>query len=263
MRLILILTIFLWGEFLYGQLTKIEKVYDSEWTIGKEDVQLKIYRFDSIAAAKKYVDQELLRLSVSPKELLYTDRNAYYFNHSSRRTTLRVRQGRFYAKIYTKKKKTAFDIASVFLSRLPDYLSYPPPPPPPPPPPIEPEVEEIFKVVEVFPSFSASCDSLKDNALRIGCTKKLVEEYLFELIEYEYPEIIKVDKNITETIVVSYTVESTGEIRNVKILKAVNQQLGEMVKTALEKIDLRPEWTPYKARGRNISVEILQEIKFQ
>ena len=134
----------------------------------------------------------------------------------------------------------------------------PPPPPPPPPPPsavneiIENEEEttdKIFMVVEDMPRFE-------------GCTDETcTQTKIFQFIEKKtkYPPIAK-ENNITGRVFVSFVVDKTGKVTNVKILRGINKHLDA---EAIRVVSSLPEFFPGKQRGKFVKVQYNLPITFK
>lgn len=174
------------------------------------------------------------------------------------------------------------------LAELPPVTAPPPPPPPPPPPakpPVEPEleivpdeveieepdfeddfadmeidmdapepsneVEEIADVPLMFvknqPHFT-ECADLKTNLERDQCTKKLINQRIME--NFTVPEI---DKEIGASgiILVQFVISKTGEVKNVQIVKGMNDRLDKEAINALKKL---PKMIPGKTLDKPVSI---------
>ncbi len=131
-----------------------------------------------------------------------------------------------------------------------------PPPPPPPPPPPQPEVQEIFKVVEEMPRFPG-CEDLRDKNERLKCSQEKMLKYVYD--NMNYPEVAK--KNQVEgTVVIQFVVEKTGNIKGAKIVRDIGAGCGA---EALRIINLMPKWNPGKQRGRPVRVQYNFPVKFK
>ncbi len=149
-----------------------------------------------------------------------------------------------------------------------------PPPPPPPPPPIdeedivedeeeienefemedtesdedeeiiieEEEEEEFFMVVENMPEFPGG---------DLGLMKYIQKNVRYPAIAKEY--------NITGKVYVSFIVDKTGSVTNVKIVRGVDKNLDA---EALRVVKSLPKYTPGRQMGRPVRVMFTIPINF-
>jgi len=167
----------------------------------------------------------------------------------------------------------------------------PPPPPPPPPPEIEvvedeeiledePEIEdteieedevvevpevaeeeeeveeqEVFFVVEDMPKFKG-CEGLSGDAAAT-CTMGKIQSYIAKV---DYPQIA-MDNDIEGKVWVSFVVDKTGSVVDVKILRGVDKLLDN---AALKHIKRMPKFaSPGKQRGKPVKLMYKVPISFQ
>jgi len=136
-----------------------------------------------------------------------------------------------------------------------------PPPPPPPPPPAEPEMEEIFRVVEEMPRFPG-CESI-DGTMKEkqACAEKKLLEFIYSNIQY--PSIAR-ENGIEGNIVVQFVVDQEGKIGNVEILRNLGGGLGEETIRVVKLMnDLPQRWSPGKQRGKAVKVAYILPVKFK
>ena len=107
----------------------------------------------------------------------------------------------------------------------------------------EPEVEEIFMVVEDAPEFPGGTEALL--------------KYLREHIKY--PPICR-ENNIQGRVLVSFVVNKDGSIVDPEIVKGVNPSLD---KEALRVIAGMPNWKPGKQRGKEVRVKFTVPVNFR
>ena len=107
----------------------------------------------------------------------------------------------------------------------------------------EPEVEQIFDVVEENPEF-------------IGGMAKLYE-YLGKNIKY--PEMAK-ENSIQGRVYVQFVVWKDGTIRDVNVVRGVHPTLD---KEAVRVVKSMPKWTPGKQRGKPVNARFTLPIKFK
>lgn len=101
---------------------------------------------------------------------------------------------------------------------------------------------EIFTVVEESPTFPGG------DAARI--------QFLQENIKY--PQIAR-ESSIQGTVYVTFVVERTGKVTDVKILRGIG---GGCDEEALRVIKAMPSWNPGKQRGKPVRVQFNMPIKF-
>ncbi|MBK7406967.1 MAG: energy transducer TonB [Saprospirales bacterium] len=135
------------------------------------------------------------------------------------------------------------------------------PPPPPPPKMKEPEVEEIFKIVEQMPRFPG-CDNISgDNSAKSECANKKLMEFIYANIQY--PAIAR-ENNVEGTVVVQFVVDTDGTISNAKVVRDIGAQCGDEALRIVELMNNMPEkWTPGKQRGRPVKVLFMLPVKFK
>ena len=180
--------------------------------------------------------------------------------------------GAFEYKTY---EKIAYNLGSLSLDDLEEEIipitqqEVKPPPPPPPPPEIieiveddvviedeieiedtesdedevieiiEEDDEEVFMVVEKMPEFTYK--------------KKKGAEAIFKFIneKVSYPAIAK-EYNITGKVYVSYVVDRSGKVINVKVVRGVDKNLDA---EAVRVVKLMSPWyTSGKQRGKSVNV---------
>ena len=154
-----------------------------------------------------------------------------------------------------------------------------PPPPPPPPPPdeiiiveddeeieeveiedtesdeelevIEEEEEttdEVFMVVEDMPLFEGCSDET--------CTQTKIMQFIAR--KTKYPPIAK-ENNITGKVYVSFVVDKSGKVANVKVLRGVDKYLDA---EAIRVVKTMPKFKPGKQRGKPVKVQYNVPISF-
>lgn len=154
------------------------------------------------------------------------------------------------------------------------------PPPPPPPPPdeivivedeeeLENEIEiedtesdedleieeeeettdEVFMIVEDMPRFEGCTDD--------QCTQLEIMKYIAK--KTKYPPIAK-ENNITGRVFVSFVVDKSGKVTNVKVLRGVDKYLDA---EAVRVIQSMPKFKPGKQRGKAVNVQYNVPINFK
>ena len=135
------------------------------------------------------------------------------------------------------------------------------PPPPPPPKMKEPEVEEIFKIVEQMPRFPGCDDFPGDNSAKSDCANKKLMEFIYSNIQY--PAIAR-ENNVEGTVVIQFVVDTDGSISNAKVVRDIGAQCGDEALRIVELMNNMPEkWTPGKQRGRPVKVLFMLPVKFK
>jgi protein TonB len=102
--------------------------------------------------------------------------------------------------------------------------------------------DEVFVKVDVMPEFPGGMDDLS---------------YFF-YTHLKYPEDAKKAK-IEGTVFVSFIIDETGKVKNVKTLKGVHPSLD---KEAVRVASQMPNWTPGKQNGKNVKVQFNLPVKF-
>ncbi len=149
-----------------------------------------------------------------------------------------------------------------------------PPPPPPPPPPIE-EENIVDDEEEIENEFEME-DSESDEEEEIIIEEEEEEEFFMVvenmpefpggdlgLMKYiqknvRYPAIAK-EYNITGKVYVSFIVDKTGSVTNVKIVRGVDKNLDA---EALRVVKSLPKYTPGRQMGRPVRVMFTIPINF-
>ncbi|MBO9155155.1 TonB family protein [Chitinophaga sp. GCM10012297] len=126
---------------------------------------------------------------------------------------------------------------------LPIRFTLAPPPPPAPGKGKGPDKDGVFTFVEQPPSFKGG-----DNALN---------QYLATNIRYP-SEAAK--KDVQGIVFVSFQVDKTGVIKNVKTVGA--KKGGGLEEEAIRVVKNMPDWTPGKQDGKNVAVQFNLPIRF-
>ena len=135
------------------------------------------------------------------------------------------------------------------------------PPPPPPPPPPEPEVEELFKVVEQMPRFPGCEDESGNNQEKYQCAQKKLLEFVYKNVKY--PAIAR-ENGIQGRVVVQFVVEKDGSITDANVVRDIGAGCGEESLRVVELMNSMPEkWTPGRQRGQPVRVQFTLPISFK
>ncbi len=136
-----------------------------------------------------------------------------------------------------------------------------PPPPPPPPPPPEPEVEEIFKVVEQMPRFPGCENEAGDDKAKKACADKKMLQFIYKNIKY--PAIAR-ENGVEGTVVIQFVVEKDGSIKDARIVRDIGAQCGsEALRVVNMMNSMGGKWTPGKQRGKSVRVQFNLPVKFR
>ena len=104
--------------------------------------------------------------------------------------------------------------------------------------------EEVFFIVESMPQFQG------------GGVEKFIN-YVMKNIKY--PEEAA-EKGIEGRIIIQFTVDKTGKIKNIKIIRGVDKLLDD---EAIRVIKNAPIWSPGMQRGRSVDVQMTIPISFK
>jgi len=102
--------------------------------------------------------------------------------------------------------------------------------------------QEIFQVVENAPAFPGGD----------GARMKFLQENI------KYPQMAK-ESGIQGTVYVTFVVERSGAVTDVKILRGIG---GGCDEEALRVVNNMPKWEPGKQRGKPVRVQFNMPIKF-
>lgn len=105
------------------------------------------------------------------------------------------------------------------------------------------ESSQVFTIAEVMPTFPGGEGALN--------------QFLSNTIKY--PELAK-KNNISGTVYVSFIVDKSGVIRNIKILRGANEVLDA---EAIRVITKMPNWIPGMQKGENVDVIYNLPINFR
>lgn len=165
-----------------------------------------------------------------------------------------------------------------------------PPPPPPPPPDIievvedeveleeelemeetetdedeiieiieeEEETDEVFSfaVVEDKPIFPG-CEGMADKNAQVACLNQKLAEHI--RANFKYPPMAK-DMGIQGRVFVQFTINRSGTVSDVQVVRGVNKDLDAEAVRIVKKI---PKMIPAKQRGKPVSVAYTLPITFR
>lgn len=137
-----------------------------------------------------------------------------------------------------------------------DFVRENMPPPPPPPSAVneiieneEETTDEVFMIAEDMPMFKGCSDD--------QCTQGEILKFIAR--NTMYPPIAK-ENNITGRVFVSFIVDKTGKVTNVKILRGIDKHLDA---EAIRVVSSLPEFFPGKQRGKFVKVQYNVPISFK
>ncbi|MEM8909614.1 MAG: TonB family protein [Bacteroidota bacterium] len=139
---------------------------------------------------------------------------------------------------------------------LPQPIATPQPPAPPEVLP-EPEVVPVFDVVEEMPRFPGCEEVGVSKKAKLECANNKLLNYLSR--QLKYPRMA-VERNVQGNVYVSFVIEETGSISDIKILKGPGEGLGA---EALRVVRKMPSWIPGKQRGRPVKVRYVLPVRFR
>ena len=179
---------------------------------------------------------------------------------------------------YRSYEKTAYNLGDLNLEDLEEEIipitkqEEKPPPPPPPPPEIIEIVEDDIEIEEEIEIEDTESD--EDEIIEI---EEEDDDEFFMVVEnmpefpggdlglmkfiqknVKYPAIAK-EYNITGKVYVSFIVDKTGQVTNVKIVRGVDKNLDA---EALRVVKSLPKYKPGKQRGKPVRVMFTIPINF-
>ncbi|MEM9885934.1 MAG: energy transducer TonB [Bacteroidota bacterium] len=134
------------------------------------------------------------------------------------------------------------------------------PPTPPPAPPVIEEEEPIFVIVEDMPRFPG-CKDIFDEDEAKKCTDMALTKFLYKNLKY--PPIAR-ENGIDGTCVVRFTIEKSGKVSGIELLRDQGGGLGaESVRVVKLMQDQDIEWRPGMQRGQPVRVSFTLPVKFK
>lgn len=133
------------------------------------------------------------------------------------------------------------------------------PPPPPPPPPAEPEMAEIFKVVEEMPRFPG-CEDLLTITERKTCSEQKLLAFIYANISY--PAMAR-ENGVEGTVVLRFVVNEKGFIDNAEVVRDIGAGCGDESLRVIKLMNnMEARWIPGRQRGRPVKVYYTLPVKF-
>lgn len=114
----------------------------------------------------------------------------------------------------------------------------------------------FLKVETVLPRFPG-CEDLAKSEDRDQCSQKMLMEYLFSNIKY--PETYS-KYNVQGTVVASYTVDKSGKVKDIRILRSIGAGFDKEVQRVLNDMPLQ---IPGTINGQVADIEMKLPIKFK
>ena len=132
--------------------------------------------------------------------------------------------------------------------------------PPPPPPPPEPEVEEIFTVVEEMPRFPG-CEDKTDKAERKKCADEKMLQFIYKNIKY--PPIAR-ENGVEGSVVIRFYIDKDGTVKDPQILKDIGAGCGTEAMRVVNLMNgMGEKWIAGKQRGKAVKVYFNLPVRFR
>lgn len=123
------------------------------------------------------------------------------------------------------------------------------------PAPVEEEPTELVIRAERMPCLD-KCTVIELESERRKCTEEALLSFIYS--QLKYPRIAK-QNNLEGRVVVSFVVNSTGNVTDIKTLRDIGGGCGLAVEEVLAQL---PKWSPGKQNGRPVHVQYTIPIKF-
>lgn len=136
-----------------------------------------------------------------------------------------------------------------------------PPAPPAPPAPKKEEPAEIFTIVEQMPRFmDAECEKLSDQKAKDECAQKKMLQYIYQNVKY--PALAR-ENNIEGRAIVTFVVEPSGQISDVRLARELQGGLGEEAVRVVNMMAKEKKWVAGEQRGKKVRVRFTLPIQFK
>jgi len=117
--------------------------------------------------------------------------------------------------------------------------------------------KEIFSVVESMPHL-VQCEG--DKKAQQSCTNQTLLTYLPS--KMRYPSEAK-ELGIEGTVIVSFVVETNGELTDIKVVKEIGGGCGDEALRVVKMLSKEYQWVSGQQRGRNVRVKFNLPVKFK
>lgn len=125
----------------------------------------------------------------------------------------------------------------------------------------EPEIEEVFKVVEQMPRFPGCENELGDNKAKRDCADQKMKQYIYSNLKYP-PQALQ--EKLEGMVVIQFVVDKKGNITQSRIVREIGLGCGEEALRVVESMNELPEkWTPGFQRNRNEKVLYTLPVRFR
>lgn len=115
--------------------------------------------------------------------------------------------------------------------------------------------ENVYTKVDVMPRFPGCEDQTKEK--RAACASTKMFSYLRESVQY--PDAAKAE-GLEGRAVVSFVVDKSGKIRDIKVVKDPGNGMGEEAQRIIEK---SPDWIPGVHKGDKVNVQYILPVTFK
>ncbi|CAN5573388.1 energy transducer TonB [soil metagenome] len=115
---------------------------------------------------------------------------------------------------------------------------------------------EIFTIVERMPAFRG-CEKEPNEDKRFACTGAKIAEYFSKSIVYPR---MAIDNNIEGIVYVTFVIDATGNVKDVKVLRGVGSGLDQ---EAIRVATAMPKWSPGQQRGKPVAVQYNVPVNFR
>jgi protein TonB len=129
-------------------------------------------------------------------------------------------------------------------------------PAPVPPPPIKEEFREEWTRVEKMPAFPG-CEEAEDP---YQCTTQEMISRIYQNLSY--PAIAR-ENRVEGTVVVSFIIDKTGKIDDIKLLRDIGARCGEVTLTSLRQLQREVTFQPGMQQGRKVKVRYNVPVRFK
>ena len=90
-----------------------------------------------------------------------------------------------------------------------------------------------------------------------GREQRFLDRWVYKYLKYPQSAI---DSGISGRVIVEFTVDQEGKVKDVEIIKSLDYDLDE---AALKTVEASPDWKPAKIAGKPVSVRIALPVEFR